>query len=354
MAGLSTIFETRTLLPALYQRRPAKAALRNTFFKTVRTFDTESVDIDIVKNKQRGAAFVTLRQEGQVVEREAYEARTYKPMVLKPKIPTTAADAFKRQPGEIIYAGNMTPADRAGEIIAGDLITLEDMISRTEEVMASQALVSDAIKIYDAEKNKISADISFDRAADHTLSTGTVTSSYGGLWTDSSADPMETLRLMQRKIAKDSGLLADVVFAGASAVDAFISHPSVRDVGKMYNQQLEQISMRFPNFMADGLRLVGVFEGITVFEYLETYLDPADGTTVTPMIPDKSILMGSTDARSEMLYGAIPHLNSLAAVSRFPYSYTEDDPPVRWLQLYSRPLPSPHQVDGFMVAAVMS
>lgn len=358
MAGLATLFDRRNMIEALVVKRPPKAFLRNTFFRNVRTFDTTKVDIDIFKGKQRAAAFVSPRQEGQVVGRTGYSTKTYEPLELRPKIPTTAGDALKRQPGEIVYSGNQNAMDRASMLLMQDMDELDNLIARREEIMCSQALMSDAVKIVDQEGNTLIADISFGRAADHTLSTGDVTSSYGGLWSSSTASPMETLRKMQRKIALDSGILPTVVVMGADAVDAFVSHPDVRDVGKMYNQQLQDIQMRFPNFQADGARLVGIFEGIVVFEYVEQYLDDwtsPSSPALTPMIGAKKILFGAPEARSEMLYGVIAHMKAgLQAMPRFVNTYEEEDPSVRWLQMHSRPLPSPHQVDAYMVASVLS
>lgn len=357
MSGISTLFDTRSLLDALHQRRPAKAFLRNLFFRTVKTFETETVDIDIMKHKQRAAAFVRSYEEGPVVGRTGYETKTYKPETLKPKMVVTAADAFKRQPGEVLYSGNMTAMQRAATLVANDLMELDQMISRREEIMASQALISDAVQVVDVSGNKLLADISFGRASDHQVSDTDVTNDYGGLWDASASDPILTLRLLKRKVALDSGLLPDVAVFSAEATDLFVNHPLVRDRLRDTRSDQVMLNMQFPNFLADGAMYVGTIEGLAIFEYVEQYLDDWTNPAVpalTPMIPAKHILLGSRDARSEMLYGAIPHLSSLAAVSRFPYSWQEDDPPNRFLQLYSRPLPSPHQVDGFIVAQIQA
>jgi hypothetical protein len=40
--------------------------------------------------------------------------------------------------------------------------------------------------------------------------------------------------------------------------------------------------------------------------------------------------------------------------NRVPRSWVDDDPVVRWVQLQSRPLPVPTQVDAFYVIEVIS
>lgn len=355
MSGvLDNLFETRSMLPALMQMRAPTAFLRNLFFKQENTFDTEAVDIDIYKEAQRRAAHVRLYQEGTLMERQDYSTYTYKPFPLKPTMITTAREAFRRGPGEALY-NSVSPMARAQATLARDLLTMVDAIGRTEELMCSQALFNDAVKTKDVRGNDLAADISFGRAADHNVSSAGVTSGYGGLWDASGSDPLETLRKLKRKVAKDSGFVPTVAVFAGDITDMFLSHSVIRDMAKDTRSSQIDIQMRFPTYLTDGAVYVGRFEGLDVFEYMGTirddYTDP-DNPTVVDLVPAKKILLGNPDARSEMLYGAVDDLDSLAPVARFPKSWRENNPSAQFVQVISRPLPAPHQVDSYIVAQV--
>ena len=101
------------------------------------------------------------------------------------------------------------------------------------------------------------------------------------------------------------------------------------------------------------MKFVGFAEGMDIFAYDEWFYDPITDTEI-PLVPEKKILIGSTNARAERLYGAIHHVKAgWAAMARFPWTWEDDDPGDRYVQLHSAPLISPHQVDAFYVATVL-
>jgi len=353
--SIETLLETRSMLPALRQARKPRAFLRNSLFRGEKTFTTEAVDIDIYKEKQRRAAHVKLYEDGTFVERQSYDTRTYKPYPMKPFMVTTARQAFQRQPGELLYSG-VTPMQRAQKQLSEDMLTLLDMIGRTEEYMCSQAIFNDAIIMRDVFGNALNATaISFGRATDHNVTSGQVTSGYGGLWDASGSDPLETLRLLKRKVAKDSDFVPTMAIFAADIIDMFLSHAEVKDHLKDTRSDQVEIKIKYPSYLPDGAVFVGRVEGLDIFEYMETirddWTDPQAPTTVD-LVPAKKILLASPEARSEMLYGAIDHLDSLAPVARFPHSWRSQDGSRQLLEVISRPLPCPHQVDAFIVAQV--
>jgi len=353
--SIETLLETRSMLPALKQARPPKAFLRNALFRNEKTFDTEHVDIDIWTQKQRRAAHVKLFQEGTPVERETYDTRTYKPLPVKPKMVTTARQAFKRQAGEALYSG-VTPMQRAQATLAEDMMTLLDMIGRTEELMCSQAIFSDAVYFRDVNGNSLSSSaVSFGRPSTHSVASGSVTSSYGGLWDASGSNPLETLRRLKRTVAKSCDYVPTMGVFAADIVDMFLDHTEVKDRLKDTRGSQVEIALKYPTYLTDGAVYIGRVEGLDIFEYMGTIRDDwtsPDSPTVVDLVPAKKILLSSPEARSEMLYGAVDHLDSLNAVARFPHSWRTPDGSQQWLEIISRPLPCPHQVDAHIVAQV--
>jgi hypothetical protein len=345
MAPTLDLFETRTMLAALEQMLPPKTFLRDTFFSNVETSNTEYVDIDIVKGKRRLAPFVAPTHKGKLVERIGWTTNTYKPPYVKPKMVTTAQDFLKRNLGETIYGSADTAFSRAAKQVGKDLRELDEIITRREEWMAAQLLQSGQVRVLG---EGVDETIDFQMEASHII-----TLSGTDLWSDqTNSTPIEDLRAWRRLILRDSGRSVTDVVMGADAVDAFLDHPDVR--GKLDTRRIDLGEIR-PSELAQGVLYYGRIRDVNVdlWVYDEWYIDPAT-LVEQPMVAANKIIMGDRTARTARHYGAIQDLKANAAVPRFPKSWEEEDPSVRYLMLQSAPLLAMHQVDAFVVAQVLA
>lgn len=336
------MFDTRTMIELLEQMKPARTFLKETFFRNVRTFDTEYVDIDIVKGKRRMAPFVSPIIGGKTVERQGYSTNTYKPVLVAPDMITTAQDLLKRAAGENIY-GAGSPDERAAEQLGRDMAELDNLITRREEWMCAQALFTGQIQMIGEGVNE---SVNFGLAASHNI---TLTS--GDLWTADTSDPLGDLRTWRRLIIQDSGVSPDIVVMGSDAIDAFLNNAKVLSALDNRRVDLGQI---VPSALPNGVTYYGYIReaGVDIYGYDEWYLD--DAGVEQPMVPTQKVLMGSTRARTEMLYGAIVDVDEgTFALPRVPKSWTVPKPSARFVQLRSRPLPVPVQIDAFVVADVV-
>lgn len=341
------LFETRTMLSILDQRVPPRTFLRDTFFSNVVTSIAKHVDIDVIKHKRRLAPFVSPKMEGKVVGREGFKTYTYTPPYIKQKMTTDAADFFKRMPGETIYGPGDGPAQRAAAQLGRDLLTLEEMIVRREEWMAAQVLDTGAVTV---TGDGIADTIDYLMSATHKI---TLTST--ALWTDTTgvANPLNDLRVWKRLISKDSGLSPDIVIMGQDVLEPFLQNTYVK--ARLVNNFRGDFGTLAPKKLDQGVTWIATFPelGIEIYTYDEWYLDPTDGTTLTPMVPLNKIWMGARSARCTMHYGAIQDLEAMSPVARFPKSWQTTDPSARWVMLQSAPLPAMHQPDGFLTAQVI-
>lgn len=335
------MFSTRTMLAMLEVIFPVKTFLLDTFFRSVEQSLTEKIDIDIVKGQRRLAPFVRHSSKAKQVERIGYETKTFEPPYIKMKMSTNAGDALKRQPGINIYQNNGSVADMANQLLAKDLMGLQDMVVRREEWMASQLLETGKIVVsgddYDAE-------IDFGMAASHKITlTGT------DLWTDANSTPLDDLREWFDKIGEDCGLNPDVVVMGRSVANAFTRH---NDVKQMLDNRRIEMGQIDPRLLPNGAIFLGTLKdpAVDVYRYNEYYYD--EGTSSTkPMVPVDKLFMGSTQARTARHYSLIKDLQAgNAAVRFFPKSWEEQDPSIRWLLVQSGALVCMHQPDGFLVA----
>lgn len=339
-----SMFDTRAMIAALEQAKPAKTFFLDTFFRQTEAHQTRFVDIDIQKGKRRLAPFVNPRHQGKVVDRLGFQTFTYSPPYIKPKMVTTAEDILKRQMGETIYSGGRSPEQIAQSLLGKDLATLDEMIVRREEWMAAQALQTGKVAIVG---EAVDDEIDFSMDADHIV---TLTST--DLWTDLTghSDPIADLEDWSELIAKDSGLTGDTIIMGSDAARAFLKNAAVRSALNVWNYNLGRIE---PGQVAPGIRRIGAINAVaTIYVYHEWYID-ANGVE-QPMMDPKKVIVGSTQARCVKHYGAIQDLSATGAVPRFPKSWEEEDPSARFLMLQSAPLPVPHQIDGFVCAKVLA
>lgn len=336
-----SLFDTRAMLAALEQAKPAKSFFLDTFFRASEVHTTRYVDIDIQKGKRRMAPFVSPKQEGKVITRLGFKTETYAPPYVKPKMVTTAEDILKREMGQTIYQGGATPRQMAERQLGKDLGTMDEMIRRREEWMAAQALLTGKVAIVG---DGVDDEIDFSMEATH-LPTLTSTDKWDDL---TNSQPIEDLEDWSELIAKDSGLTADIIVMGAGAARLFMKNTNVQKMMNIWNFNLGRIE---PGQIAPGVRRLGAIDAVaTIYVYHEWYID--DNGVEQPMMGDKQVLLGSSQARTARHYGAIQDLKANGAVPRFPKSWEVEDPSARFVMLQSAPLPVPHQIDGFLTATV--
>lgn len=341
------LFNTRTMLDAVEQMKLPRTFLLRTFFNGAnpRTFATKAVDIDIVKGKRKMAPFVHPRLPGSLVSRDGFRQDTYTPPYVQPKIETEAELILKRSPGETPFASK-PPAQRAAEQLGKDIVQLDSEITRREEWMCAQALTTGRIRVLG---EGVDDTIDFLMSASHKITLST------GKWDAAGSDPIGNLRQWKRGlIAKDSGRTANVAVLSGEAVDAFQANDLVM---KQLNTRRVELGLIKPEELPDGVTYLGYLNdpGIDLYSYDEWYLDAAD--TEQPMIPAGGLILGATNTRNAMLYGAIQDLEAiesgLVEASRFPKSWVTKEPSARWLKLQAAPLAGFLEPDAFVYAKVV-
>lgn len=339
------MFETRTMIQMLEQMKPARTFLKDTFFGRARTFDTEHVDIDIYKGKRRMAPFVAPVIGGVTVQRLGYKTNSYKPALVAPDMITTAVDLLKRAPGETVYSAQ-SPNERMAMQLGRDMAELDSLITRREEWMCAKALFTGQIPMVGEGVNDI---VSFDLAQSHNITLGS-----GGApakWGAQGADPLKNMRDWRRLIIQDSGASPNVVVMGTSALDKFIEDETVAKA--LDNRRVDR-GLIDPLVLPNGVTYWGYIKEIAcdIYSYDEWYLD--DDGVEQPMVPTDLVLMSSTNARMELLYGAVADVDlGTFALARVPKSWTLPKPSSRFVQLRCRPLPVPVQIDAVVVAKVV-
>lgn len=336
-----SIFSTRSMIQMLDMMPAANTFLRDTFFRTRTPSEDEFVDIDIRKGKRRVATFVSDAIGSKTVERTGFKVETYKPVLVGNDMITTAADILKRSPNEHIY-GAKSPNVRAAEIMARDLVELDNMITRNEEVQCAQALFTGQVQMIGEGVNQT---LTFDGFEEVTVDSADE-------WDQSTSDPEQLLRTMKRKVTQESGHNADIAIFGANALDKFLNNAKMQKKLDLMDMRLASIE---PRPLPNGVTYVGRLSSVSldIYTYDEWYLD-SNGTE-QPIVPEDKILVGASTAYRSILYGLVVDVEEGSfALPRVPKSWTERKPSARIIQLQSRPLAVPHDIAAHCVATVLT
>jgi len=342
-----SLYSPRSMAAALKEMKPARTFLKTMFFGgPPRRYTTETIDVDIQTGSRRAAEFTNRKGPGKAVDREGFTTYHFTPPNVALKSEITIDDMQTRLPGEHIYA-EQSPEARAAALLGADLAELDAMITRREELMVRDGLVNGVIV---ADGDDVAQTITFP-ARHASLTIGTLAA--GKRWDAATADILRDLRDWRRAIAAQSGLSADVLILGSTAIDALLASTPIQAI--LDNRRMD-LGLIGDQLMNAGASYVGRLQGIDLWGYEE--LD-ASGD---PLISAKTALMGSTQARCDLCYGAVGVKSgegdsariALVPSDRVPESWVEREPAVRWVKISSRPLPVPVQNNGFLTATVLA
>ena len=138
------IFKTHTMLAAIQELNPLTTFLRDRYFPTNDTtdiFGTDDVLVEYRDGSNKLAPFVAPRKGGVAVLRKGYNVQRYTPPYIAPKRTMTIDDLNTKGFGEALYT-KLTPAQRQGALMMRDFEELDAMITRREEAMAGETLLT--------------------------------------------------------------------------------------------------------------------------------------------------------------------------------------------------------------------
>lgn len=339
------LFDTRTMLGVVKGMKKPKKFFKTRFFGNSTVSTTEKVDIDIVKGVRKVAPFVSPKIAGQVIEREGFSTSTIEPPMIKPMRVTEAETLLKRLAGEELYSG-MTAEERAAELLGVDLVDLDDMITRREELSCREALFDGRVTLKGDGVDRV---VDFQRSPSHKIIlSGT------NKWHDPSADPLKDLRDAKTLIIKDSGINPDTVVMATDVYESLINNENFR---KQMDMRLVNTGIIDPSILPDGVTYVGRINelGVDLYLYEEWYLD--DNGVEQPMVEPGNLIMLSSKAGFTMLYGAYIGFDEKGSavvydLERIPRTWRENEPEVRFVQLISRPIPLPKHIDSIVAMKV--
>ena len=351
MAIETTLYTPRTLGKLVRRMPPVHTFFRDTFFKNRQTFNTKSVDVDFKKGSRALAPFVHPKVGGKTILNTGYQTKTYTPVLLAPNKITTVDDLLERAAGEDPYSGRK-PAERAVEKLAEDLRELNEMIVRREEWMAATAIFTGQIPIVGEGVNEV---IDFSFTNKETIVTAEKK------WDNAQSDPLADIERWHEIVQREGFVNCNICIMAKDVATAFVNHAKVKEVLDVKAYDLAVIR---PRLLPNGVTYVGTIHklGLDIYQYNEWYLDDwtePEAPENKPLVPEKTLALMSTEADYSIYYGAITMIpeegKTFVTVEgdKVPQTWVERRPDRRFLQINSKPLTVPHEVNSWYVAQVL-
>lgn len=334
------IFNT-SVLARVVSALPAPAPfIFNSFFRTEQIETAEEIRFDVDSGSRRLAPFVSPIVAGKVVRSKGYKTQLFKPAYVKDKRVFEARRAFKRAIGERI-GGELAPAQRMQAALARDLSDQLDMLTRRQEVMAVEALRTGKIIVKGDDYPETEVDFQRDAAL-------TVGLTLAARWGEAGVSPLTDVQAWSLRVTEKSGSAANVVVMDIKAWQLFSADPAVV---KLLDRFRGKDTMN-PTVIGEGGRFMGSIGAFDIYVYVGWYEHPETGT-VTPYLPDYTVLITSPDLEGVRAYGAIHDEEAgFQSMPFFVKSWLEKDPSVRYLLMQSAPLPVPYRVNASFCATV--
>ncbi len=338
------IFGTQVLNGVVASLVMPLSALLDRYFTTTEVSDKEQVGVDVIKGARRIAPFVSPLVEGKVVHSRGFTTNLFTPAYLKPKFRYTPDRAFKRVAGEPI-GGTLSPDQRMRQLLVSDLEEGLQMVTRREEVMASEAIRLGKITV--AGDDYPTQVVSFQRDAALVIADLAGTARWGEV----DAVPLEDLNEWSLLILKTSGAKANDVIMGVDAWRVFSQDPAVVERLKQFH--IVGTSVAPKPISEEGLTFMATIDGFNIWVYAGWYVDPVDNL-VKEVWPGNEVALCSGSLQGVRKYGAIQDHDALVAMRVFTKSWLENDPSVRFLLMQSAPLPVTERPDAALSVKVMA
>ena len=350
-------FETHTLLMAVERLTPANSFLRDRYFPTnvaSDVFATDDVLVEYKDGSKKLAPFVAPRKGGVTILRSGYTLERYTPPFVAPKRALSYDDLSKRGFGEALYT-QLTPAQRQQTLILKDADELGEFITRREELMAAETMLTNGcIMKHIADDANVDDEMEirfYNGDSNPAVYTPAVK------WSDPSANIIADLGVMIRMLTS-KGLRATELVCSPDVADAIVNNEQIKE---LLNNRRYEIGSVEPETLAPGAAIVAKLNIggriISVISYDETYTD--DNGDDKQYIPSGKCVL-TAPACGRTLYGAVTQVEQADGEfhtysgKRVPKYLSSAEGNTRSLTISSRPLLIPNNKNPFITADVLA
>lgn len=350
-------YDTHTLLMAVQQLDRPASFLRDRYFPTnaaTDIFSTEDVLVELKDGSKRLAPFVAPRKGGVTLLRNGYTMKRYTPPFVAPRRMLTIDDLNKRGFGEALLS-NLTPEQRQQTLILSDADELSNAISRREEAMAAEVMLTNGcIMKHIADDADVSDDM---EVRFYTEGSNPAKYETAIKWDQSNAAILADLEAMTRLLTRRGLRAADLV-CSPDVADTIVRNAEIKELLNIRRYELGSVE---PTQLADSAAIIAQLNVlgrlINIISYDETYTDDAGKDQL--YIPSGKCVLTAPGA-GRAVYGAVNQVEQsdgqfhTYAGMRVPKYLSNADNNTRTLTISSRPLLMPNNVNPFIVADVLT
>lgn len=353
-------YDTHTLLASVQQLPPLHTFLLDRYFPTNAASDifaTDDVLVEYKKGSKKAAPFVAPRKGGVTILRDGYTMKRFTPAHIAPKRALSIDDLKKRGFGEALYT-QLSPEQRQGVIMLGDLDELRDMNARRKEAMAAEVIFTNGCIMHEYTDDLGTYEPKEVRFYDEATNPAVYTPS--GYWDTTEAKGKQILADVAHMISMltTRGLSATEVLVAPDVADVILANEWILKLLDNRNYQIGGVDPALlPAGVAKIARLNIKGRMIDFLSYEDTYTE-VDGSTKS-FVPQGMIAVGAP-AAGRTVYGAITQVEQ--SDGEF-HTYTGVDVPkyisdatknTRELILSSAPLCMPNNQNPFITARVLA
>ena len=301
------------------------------FFRESYTFGTEKVDLDMIPNKTKIAAYCSPMIGAAVDRSQGFNTASFLPAYVKSKHAVNASQAVKRRPGEKYY-GEMSAGARQNAIVMQNLDIEEQAIRDREELMCAE-MVYDGKTVIDSPYLEQPYEIDAGRNDGNNI-----TLVGEALWSKQDKDTYDIGADIE-KWATNSDGLTNTLICDPKTWALMRQFKKFNDVLDTRRGSVSQLETALKD-LGKTVSIKGSYGDVTIIVVDEEYTDRKGKTQKVQR--DYTLILAHSSLRGARLYGQIQDLaaqnEGLDEAERYVKDWTEGgDPEIRYTKTEAAP-----------------
>lgn len=351
---VATYYNTDVMLEAIKTGVQATSFLTKRYFpETQRSeFISKDVLIEYKDGNQTAAPFVVPHIGGVPVERKGYKSKRYEPANIEVYKTLKVEDLEEKGFGEAIYA-NETPEVREQLLLAEDLVELDEMVTRRQEIMAASVMLNNKIEMTyklpggatETKEIRYYDDDSNPQAFAPDVE-----------WDQSGATIIDDIFAMCQ-MASEKGINPTDLIVTPSVMAAIRKDENLIKLLDTKNYQAGEIKT---SDLGDGAKMLGTLNADGYVLNLISYNAKYDNAgTMTAYIPDGYVIVAAP-ATGQTAYGSVTQKEQADgkthtyAGRRVPKVTVDFESDKSKIKLSAKPLLAPQKVGGWISAQAIT
>lgn len=338
--------DTISLIKALERVAPPATFLLDTFFPNVEPIvNSSKIAVEYVSEGRKLAPYVVGRAIN--LSRENSHIQIFTPPMIGARRVISLDDIEQRGFGETIYS-TLTPAQRAGQLQAKDLLQLRASIINRKNKMAAEILTTGKHEIKslaDDGKMELASVVSYD--------------GWKGLmipqtnWSNATAKIYSDIKNASERIQQATGEIPTIMVIGKNVEEYLLKNTEIKNWLMIPNREnLGMMSLQ-PKYQYPSIRRIGYLSSLNmeIYSYMESYVD--DDGQVKSFIGENDVIIGLA-GKGRQIHGAVTlvddrniSFSSYAAEYVPQYSGSKDSNTIE-LSVYSRCVLAPRMADEWI------